>query len=153
GIELLSNVHRDVPDALIGDAGRLRQIVMNLVGNGIKFTSRGEVFVDVAVDPRSAAGADPISPLFLGRGTGIGITPERHATIFHAFEQEDTSTTRKYGGTGLGLTISAQLVALMGGEIAVESEPGRGSTFSFSARFFGASEPVRPTRPAPGALD
>ncbi len=124
----------DVPDDLIGDAGRLRQVLLNLVGNAIKFTDSGEVVVEVdaAADP---AASDPVSVRFTVRDTGIGIPPEKQSTIFRAFEQEDTSTTRKYGGTGLGLTISARLSALMGGSITVQSQVGRGSVFSFIARF------------------
>ncbi|MDB5319743.1 MAG: domain S-box protein [Phycisphaerales bacterium] len=133
GLELVCNVQQDVPDALIGDAGRLRQVLLNLVGNAIKFTERGEIVVRVDA-PESVPGED-ISIRFNVCDTGIGIPPEKRSTIFRAFEQEDTSTTRKYGGTGLGLTISAQLVALMGGSIEVESQVGRGSTFSFTARY------------------
>jgi PAS domain S-box-containing protein len=134
GLELVCNVQPDALDALIGDAGRLRQVLLNLVGNAIKFTENGEVVVQVdsAIEP---AVNGEIAVRFQVSDTGIGIPREKQSTIFRAFEQEDTSTTRKYGGTGLGLTISAQLVALMGGQIAVESAPGRGSTFSFTARF------------------
>jgi len=135
GLELVSNVQSDVPDALIGDAGRLRQVLLNLVGNAIKFTEKGEVVVQVRDISEAAPANDEVQLLFTVRDTGIGIPKEKQATIFRAFEQEDSSTTRKYGGTGLGLTISAQLVALMGGKIEVDSEPGRGSTFSFTARF------------------
>jgi two-component system sensor histidine kinase/response regulator len=160
GLELVCQQQPDVPDALIGDAGRLRQVLINLVGNAIKFTERGEIVVLVenaaepaplTPDPSPPGGegrqSTPLPSGERGRGegevslrfavtdTGIGIPPEKQAIIFRAFEQEDTSTTRKYGGTGLGLTIAARLVALMGGEITVDSAPGRGSTFVFTARF------------------
>jgi PAS domain S-box-containing protein len=144
GLELVCNVQPGVPDALVGDAGRLRQVLLNLVGNAIKFTETGEVVVQVenAEGPVSAPDGN-VGVRFAVRDTGIGIPPEKRSTIFRAFEQEDSSTTRKYGGTGLGLTISVQLVALMGGRITVESQPGRGSTFSFTARFKRqAQEPV-----------
>ena len=132
-LELAWHVQPDVPDALVGDAGRLRQVLLNLVGNAIKFTDRGEVVVRVEVAGESRRGRGRL--LFSVRDTGIGIPRDNQEKIFRAFEQEDTSTTRRYGGTGLGLTIAARLVALMGGKIGVESEPGRGSTFTFTARF------------------
>jgi PAS domain S-box-containing protein len=147
GLELIASIQPDVPDDLIGDAGRLRQILLNLVGNAIKFTEHGEVVVQVKEqkgqeEQQGQADLGPSSPIgsfvdlhFTITDTGIGIPRDQQERIFCAFEQEDTSTTRRYGGTGLGLTISAQLVALMGGAIAVESEPARGSTFSFTARF------------------
>jgi signal transduction histidine kinase/DNA-binding NarL/FixJ family response regulator len=133
GLELIHQVRPDVPDALIGDAGRLRQILLNLVGNAIKFTEVGEVVVRAEVAGERAPDGEVILR-FTVRDSGIGISKDRQEGIFRAFEQEDSSTTRKYGGTGLGLTIAARLVALMGGRITVESEPGRGSTFAFTAR-------------------
>jgi CheY-like chemotaxis protein len=128
-LELVCNVQPAVPDALIGDAGRLRQVLLNLAGNAIKFTEQGEVVVQVA-EEAAAEPADRQEVLlrFCVRDTGIGIPVDQQATIFPPFGQEDTSTTRKYGGTGLGLTITAQLVALIGGQIAVDSAPGQGST-------------------------
>jgi len=141
GLELVCNVQSDVPDVLVGDAGRLRQVLLNLVGNAIKFTEYGEVVVRVTseIGPMGAIGliSDPSELLvrFEVRDSGIGIPPDKQETIFRAFEQEDTSTTRRYGGTGLGLSIAARLVALMGGSITVQSEPARGSTFAFTARF------------------
>jgi two-component system sensor histidine kinase/response regulator len=146
GLELLCRVRPEVPDALEGDAGRLRQVLMNLVDNAIKFTpARGAV--EVEVEARSAPDAETVTLMFSVRDTGIGIAPDKQAAIFRAFEQEDSSTTRKYGGTGLGLTISAQLATLMGGELTVESAPGRGSTFFFSAAFARSSS-VAPREPA-----
>ncbi|AWM41640.1 PAS domain S-box protein [Gemmata obscuriglobus] len=139
GLELVGDVHPAVPDALVGDPGRLRQVLFNLIGNAIKFTPAGEVVVGVEpADPSDIGGS---AVRFTVRDTGIGIKPEKLDRIFHAFEQEDTSTTRRYGGTGLGLTISGRLVALMGGAIGVESEPGRGSTFAFTARFGRCARP------------
>jgi signal transduction histidine kinase/DNA-binding response OmpR family regulator len=126
GLELLVDVQPEVPDVLMGDPVRLRQIVVNLVGNAIKFTSSGEVIVRVHADP---AAGDPV-PLHLEViDTGVGIEPGKQAEIFNAFTQGDGSTTRRHGGTGLGLTICAQLVTLMGGRMWVDSQAGRGSTF------------------------
>ena len=123
-------IYTDVPDALAGDPLRLRQVV-NLVGNAIKFTEHGEVVLRVqAVAPQRQ-----VQLSFSVTDTGIGIPPEKQAVIFEAFSQADSSTTRRYGGTGLGLAISAQLVELMGGSISVESRPGQGSTFHFTAVF------------------
>src|SRR5260370_15823138 len=144
GLELVCHVQPDVPDALVGDAGRLRQVLLNLVGNAIKFTDDGEVVVRVSVaketrregDKETESDTAPVSLsscllVFEVRDTGIGIPQDRQERIFRAFEQEDTSTTRKYGGTGLGLTIASRLVALMDGKITVDRPPRRGSTFPF----------------------
>jgi two-component system, sensor histidine kinase and response regulator len=139
GLELICRVRSEVPDALEGDAGRLRQVLMNLVGNAIKFTPGGEVEVNVEAAPSS--NPQTVSLMFSVRDTGIGIALGKQAAIFQAFEQEDSSTTRNYGGTGLGLTISAQLAQMMGGGISIESAPGRGSTFRFSARFARSPHP------------
>jgi signal transduction histidine kinase/DNA-binding response OmpR family regulator len=136
GLELVSHIHADVPDGLIGDAGRLRQVLLNLVGNAIKFTKEGEIVVEVKVAEADDDARDDVCRLaFSVEDTGIGIAPERLGRIFRPFEQADTSTTRRYGGTGLGLTIAAQIVALMDGQISVVSEPGKGSLFRFTARF------------------
>jgi PAS domain S-box-containing protein len=132
GLELLCRTAPDVPDALVGDPGRLRQIVVNLVGNAIKFTERGEVIVDIDAD---GVEADRAALRFTVSDTGIGVPAEKQWQIFGAFVQADASTTRRYGGTGLGLTISAQLVELMGGRIWVESSVGVGSQFHFIAHF------------------
>src|SRR5262249_7842168 len=135
GLELIYQVQPDVPDALIGDAGRLRQVLLNMAGNAVKFTDAGEVVVRVEIQgggPPPSPGAGEVGLRFMVRDTGIGIPPDEQARIFRAFEQEDTSTTRKYGGTGLGVTIASRLVALMGGTITVDSAPGKGSTFAFT---------------------
>jgi PAS domain S-box-containing protein len=148
-IELASRFAPEVPDALIGDPDRLRRIVVNLVGNAIKFTEHGEVVVQVNVE---AHGEPDILLHFSVTDTGIGIPLDKQQHIFEAFAQADSSTTRKYGGTGLGLAISAQLCELMNGVMWVESEEGRGSIFHFTAHFgrpeargekSGESEPVK----------
>lgn len=132
GVELAVRILPEVPDHLAGDAGRLRQIVVNLVGNSIKFTEHGEVVMKVENESFSG---DMITLHFSVRDTGIGISQEKQAQIFEAFTQADASTTRQYGGTGLGLAICSQLTKMMGGRIWVESEPGVGSTFHFTAKF------------------
>ncbi|MGF1484091.1 MAG: response regulator [Opitutales bacterium] len=118
-----------LPEAVIGDYFRLRQILANLVGNALKFTSKGEIEISVRAEARSN---ERVRCRFTVRDTGIGIPPEKLSDIFQAFRQADSSTTRRYGGTGLGLTICRSLVHLMGGEIEVHSEPGTGSIFSFT---------------------
>ena len=126
-LDLAYLIEPGVPATILADATRLRQILVNLLSNAIKFTHHGEVVVTVSAAPRAEGGYRLV---FAVRDTGIGIPPERQADIFQSFTQVDASTTRKYGGTGLGLTISRQLARMMGGDLTVESEPGRGSTFS-----------------------
>ncbi len=132
GLELACQVAADAPDRVLGDPTRLRQVILNLVGNAIKFTDRGEVVMRVAL---VAEAPDRVTLGFSVEDTGIGIPEAKQKLIFESFTQVDGSTTRRYGGTGLGLTICRQLVALMGGELSVRSEPGRGSTFSFCVSF------------------
>ncbi len=135
-LRITAQVAPTVPDNLIGDPHRLRQVLINLISNGIKFTEHGEV--RLLVEPGTEAGnGDPgkVELAFNVHDTGVGIPPEKQSLIFEAFSQADSSTTRRYGGTGLGLTISAQLVQAMGGRIGVTSTPGEGSTFRFTARF------------------
>jgi signal transduction histidine kinase/CheY-like chemotaxis protein/HPt (histidine-containing phosphotransfer) domain-containing protein len=129
GLELAWHVPPGVPDGLVGDTLRLRQVLVNLAGNAIKFTDHGEILVEA---DGAADGAGRASLHFRVRDTGIGIPPDKQALIFQAFTQAEGSTTRKYGGTGLGLTIAARLVELMGGRLWLESEPTRGSTFHFT---------------------
>ena len=130
GLLLEMSVDEEVPHCLRGDPTRLRQVLLNLIGNAIKFTEQGEINVHVAVDPQQ-----PASYCYFSiRDTGIGIAPERIGQVFERFSQADESTTRRFGGTGLGTTISRELVELMEGRIWVESELGRGSHFQFTAR-------------------
>ncbi len=142
-LELACRIAPNVPDSLIGDAGRLGQVILNLVGNSIKFTEHGEVVVSVA---NQSIGAGEVTLLFSVRDTGIGIPKNKQALIFESFEQADGSSTRRYSGTGLGLSISAKLVALMGGRIWVEGAVGQGSLFSFTANFGRAAHDDRTHR-------
>jgi two-component system sensor histidine kinase/response regulator len=141
GLELACRIAPEIPDAVIGDPGRLRQVILNLVGNAVKFTKRGEVILEVALDKRSR---DDVALRFCVSDTGIGIPQDKQWDIFGPFVQADASTTRRYGGTGLGLTISAQLVELMGGRIWIESEVDKGSRFHFIAHFGLPSTPAEP---------
>jgi two-component system, sensor histidine kinase and response regulator len=139
GLELIVDLDAAMPDRLNGDVGRLRQILVNLLGNAIKFTSQGEVVLCVkteAVTPQ-----DVVMHVSV-RDTGVGIPLDRQKSVFEAFTQVDGSVTRTYGGTGLGLTISSQLVRLMGGQLSVESEPGMGSNFHFTANFVLVQQPA-----------
>jgi signal transduction histidine kinase/CheY-like chemotaxis protein len=147
GIELASDVHADVPDALVGDPGRLRQIVINLAGNALKFIERGEVIISVEVESRTEKDIELHCTV---SDTGIGIPADKQSQIFEAFKQADGSMTRKYGGTGLGLAITSKLVQLMGGRIWVESEPGKGSRFQFTVRMLIQNCPA--PKPVPRSL-
>lgn len=145
GLELVVSTAPDVPTDLVGDARALRQIIWNLLGNAIKFTERGEIRLRVSADPD---GKQPGALLFTVSDTGIGIPPEKQAVIFDRFTQADSSTTRLYGGTGLGLAICKQLVELAGGRIWLDSHEGKGSTFSFTIQFSGASRPSQGSAPS-----
>jgi PAS domain S-box-containing protein len=147
GLELACRILPEVPATVIGDPGRLRQILVNLVGNAVKFTERGEVVVTVSVD---AAAAADIALLFTVADTGIGILPEQLERVFAAFVQADQSTTRRYGGTGLGLAIATQLAGLMGGRVWAESTPGDGSRFHFIGHF-GVEHRLPAPQPRPSA--
>jgi len=131
-VELVVQAGSDVPRTLVGDAHRLRQVLINLVGNAFKFTEHGAVALEVSVTPASVI---PVELTFAVRDSGIGIPKEKQSQLFQAFSQADSSTTRRYGGTGLGLAISLRLAKLMGGDLSLVSEPGVGSTFTLTARF------------------
>jgi signal transduction histidine kinase len=137
------DIDPQVPEELVGDPGRLRQILINLLGNAIKFTHTGGVDIRVAIESTGAAG---VLLRFSVSDTGVGIPSDKQAIIFQPFSQADGSMTRKYGGTGLGLTICSRLVALMDGKIWVASEAGKGSTFHFSARLGLPSEEQVPVQ-------
>jgi len=145
-LELLCDIDPDVPDEIVGDPTRLRQIIVNLIGNAIKFTEHGEIGLGVSVERQHG---DELELVFSVRDTGIGIAPEKQKVIFQAFSQADTSTSRKFGGSGLGLTISTRLVGMMGGRIWLESEPGQGSCFHFTmkARIAAATAPMEKIEP------
>jgi signal transduction histidine kinase/CheY-like chemotaxis protein len=142
-LELVWRIGPDVPDALIGDALRLRQVLLNLLTNALKFTAEGEIVLAVDLPPASSS-PDQVRLRFSVQDTGIGIPFDKLETIFEAFKQADGSTTRRFGGTGLGLAICRTIVELLGGEISVSSEVGKGSNFSFSASFIRGVEIPRP---------
>jgi two-component system, sensor histidine kinase and response regulator len=141
GVELAYRVDDEIPSPLIGDPGRLRQVITNLVGNALKFTDRGEVVADASIE---AVEGDRVVVAISVRDTGIGIDEDKLSLIFEDFAQADSSTTREYGGTGLGLAITRRIVELFGGEISVESTPGRGSTFKATLPFMVGSEREAP---------
>ena len=145
GLEFICAASPDVPAHLVGDPGRLRQVLLNLAGNAMKFTHQGEISVRAALVAETDA---DVVVRFSIRDTGIGIAPEKQARIFEKFTQADASTTRRYGGTGLGLAISKRLVELMGGEIGLSSEEGRGSEFWFTVRLAKQAPSEHPVVPA-----
>ena len=152
-VEMLFDVDAGLPDLVAGDMLRLKQVLINLSSNALKFTSAGEVVVSIRLQQRQG---DVVTLEFAVSDTGIGIAPDQLNRIFDAFMQAEASTTRRFGGTGLGLTISRQLVALMGGELLVQSAPGVGSKFYFSLplRVVSAAPPTRPTAQSlPAALE
>jgi signal transduction histidine kinase/CheY-like chemotaxis protein len=143
GLELITRIHRDVPEIVQGDSGRLRQVLVNLIGNAVKFTHVGEI--RVSAEWAETEAGDPILRFGI-QDSGIGIPPDREASLFDAFSQADTSTTRRFGGTGLGLSISRRLVTLMNGTIGLKSELGLGSEFWFTAEL----QPVESSETATG---
>ena len=151
-VELITYVPMDIPDGLIGDALRFRQVITNLVGNAFKFTDKGEISVKVAlrntVENREVYSKEQVNLVVSVRDTGIGITEEQQGRLFQAFSQADTSTSRRYGGTGLGLAISRRLAQIMGGDLTLESKPGIGTTFFFAAHF-GLQETQEAPVPSP----
>jgi len=145
GLEIICDIAEEVPSHVLGDPTRLRQVLLNLVGNSIKFTERGQIVVSLALDARSD---NAVTVLFTVRDSGIGIPEEKLVHVFDAFSQVDSSTTRKYGGTGLGLSITYRLVELMGGQMRVESVVGQGSAFHFTLALGLDSKPAIPITPA-----
>ncbi|HXB73010.1 MAG TPA: ATP-binding protein [Candidatus Acidoferrales bacterium] len=145
GLEFQCEIHPEVPEYILGDSVRLGQVLLNLIGNAVKFTERGTIEVESSVLSRQR---DTMVVEFAVRDTGIGIPADKQRYIFEAFSQADGSMTRRFGGTGLGLTISARLVALMGGSIWVESRPGKGSCFRFTARLRIAGQRTSSPEPA-----
>ena len=145
GLELTCEILPDVPERVVGDLNRLRQIIINLVGNAIKFTARGQVGLRISLDSQTPP---DLQLHFVVTDTGMGIAEEKQRLIFEAFSQADGSTARKFGGTGLGLSISSQLVALMGGKIWVESALGHGSQFHFTGSFGEALQVIEAVSPA-----
>jgi signal transduction histidine kinase/CheY-like chemotaxis protein/HPt (histidine-containing phosphotransfer) domain-containing protein len=155
-VELITRAAPSVPDRLIGDAFRLRQVLTNLVGNAFRFTPQGEVELSVETVARRPGGEGTPGTVDLKisvRDTGIGIPKEKQGQLFQAFTQADSSTSRRYGGTGLGLVISRRLARLMGGDVTFESVPGEGTTFFFTAAFGVAGDPEAPVREFPGIRD
>jgi PAS domain S-box-containing protein len=144
GVELGYFIEGGTPPMIVGDAVRVRQVLVNLLGNAVKFTDAGSVFVRVDAAPPDVATGGRTELLFAVEDTGVGIAADKLDTVFESFSQADASPTRRHGGTGLGLAISQRLAALMGGTIGVESEPGVGSTFSFSLGVNAAPSPRRP---------
>ncbi|HSU33757.1 MAG TPA: ATP-binding protein, partial [Bryobacteraceae bacterium] len=148
-LDLACDLDPAVPSRLLGDPGRLRQILINLTGNAIKFTERGGVVIRVE---RRSQTTEDVELHFSVQDTGIGIPLNKQRHVFSAFSQADSSSTRMFGGTGLGLTISSQLVEMMGGRIWLESEEGMGSTFHFTARLGTASAGPEPKLPGDGGF-
>ncbi len=150
GLELNCHIAPDVPVSLVGDPTRLRQVIVNLLGNAIKFTESGEIILGVRKSPEAVPGqeTETVELVFTLKDTGIGIPPDKLDLVFERFTQADSSTTRKYGGTGLGLPITKRLAELMAGSIQVESEVGKGSVFTFTARFALQKEPRKEEEPS-----
>ncbi|WP_296701731.1 CHASE domain-containing protein [Thiocapsa sp. UBA6158] len=144
GLEVVVAVDEAVPGRLLGDPLRIGQVLINYANNAVKFTEQGEIDIQVGLEARAG---EAVVLRFSVRDTGIGIAEEQRRRLFRSFQQADTSTTRKYGGAGLGLAIAKRLAELMGGEVGVESTPGQGSTFWFTARLVEAAEPAKPLLP------
>ena len=151
-VELVTHAVPAVPDRLVGDALRFRQVLTNLVGNAFKFTNQGEVVLRVEPLPAANGSQDHVNLRVTVRDTGIGIPEEGQGRLFEAFMQADSSTSRRYGGTGLGLAISRRLARLMAGDLTFESVPGAGTTFIFTARFAIDAQRPAPARAVPAPL-